>query len=116
MSKSVPSFLQKELSGSVMTMYSGDFGSVEVQGTIHFSIHYVQKLREFHIFVAQCKDLATVDPKRGRSDPTAKHTITATTGLLYSSSDTTPAIYSHYTMFPERYEVTQTTRAACYLA
>ncbi|KAJ0021994.1 hypothetical protein NQD34_009484, partial [Periophthalmus magnuspinnatus] len=88
MSKSVPSFLQKEvqphlnvntgpqlkttLSGSVMTMYSGDFGSVEVQGTIHFSIHYVQKLREFHIFVAQCKDLATVDPKRGRSDPYVK--------------------------------------------
>ncbi|CAL9684107.1 unnamed protein product [Knipowitschia caucasica] len=72
MSKSVPSFLQKELSGSVMTMYSGDFGNVDVQGTIHFSIHYVQKLREFHIFVAQCKDLAPVDPKRGRSDPYVK--------------------------------------------
>lgn len=72
MSKSVPSFLQKEMSGSVMTMYSGDFGSVDVQGTIHFSIHYVQKLREFHIFVAQCKDLAPVDPKRGRSDPYVK--------------------------------------------
>ncbi|KAK7905190.1 hypothetical protein WMY93_017797 [Mugilogobius chulae] len=72
MSKSVPSFLQKELSGSVMTMYSGDFSSVDVQGTIHFSIHYVQKLREFHIFVAQCNDLAPVDPKRGRSDPYVK--------------------------------------------
>lgn len=72
MSKSVPSFLQKEMSGSVMTMYSGDFGCVDVQGTIHFSIHYVQKLREFHIFVAQCKDLAPVDPKRGRSDPYVK--------------------------------------------
>ncbi|XP_055004049.1 synaptotagmin-like protein 2 [Boleophthalmus pectinirostris] len=71
MSKSVP-FLQNELSGSVMTIYSGDYGSVEVQGTIHFSIHYVQKLREFHIFVAQCKDLAPVDPKRGRSDPYVK--------------------------------------------
>ncbi|KAG7279051.1 hypothetical protein CRUP_031687 [Coryphaenoides rupestris] len=47
MSKSVPSFLQKELSGSVMTMYSGDFGSVEVQGSIQFSINYVQKLREY---------------------------------------------------------------------
>ncbi|XP_072320309.1 uncharacterized protein [Eucyclogobius newberryi] len=72
MSKSVPSFSQRELSGSVMTVYSGDFGSVIVQGTIHFSIHYVQKLREFHIFVAQCKDLAPVDPKRGRSDPYVK--------------------------------------------
>ncbi|XP_057694325.1 synaptotagmin-like protein 2 isoform X2 [Corythoichthys intestinalis] len=71
-SKSVPSFLQKELSGSVLTMYSGDFGSVEVQGSIHFSINYIQKLNEFHIFIAQCRDLAAVDPKRGRSDPYVK--------------------------------------------
>ncbi|CDQ73784.1 unnamed protein product [Oncorhynchus mykiss] len=60
------------LSGSVMTMYSGDYGGVEVQGSIQFSINYVQKLREFHIFVAQCQDLAAVDPKRGRSDPYVK--------------------------------------------
>ncbi|XP_019896806.2 uncharacterized protein sytl2b isoform X2 [Esox lucius] len=108
MSKSVPSFLQKEiddkdtdsasedgyhgsrhkmgksmtnissssgmasLSGSVMTMYSGDYGGVEVQGNIEFSISYIQKLREFHIFVAQSRNLATVDPKRGRSDPYVK--------------------------------------------
>ncbi|KAM9852893.1 uncharacterized protein sytl2b [Aulostomus maculatus] len=110
MSKSVPSFLQKEdndrdtdsstyedsfcrggqtagnsdladssdlasvssLSGSVMTVYGGDYGNVEVQGNIQFSINYVQKLREFHIFVAQCRDLAAVDPKRGRSDPYVK--------------------------------------------
>ncbi|KAM3616755.1 uncharacterized protein V6R79_022718 [Siganus canaliculatus] len=72
MSKSVPSFLQKELSGSVMTMYSGDFGNVEVQGNIQFSINYIQKIREFHIFVAECRDLAAVDPKRGRSDPYVK--------------------------------------------
>ncbi|KAM7412937.1 hypothetical protein PAMA_020364 [Pampus argenteus] len=111
MSKSVPSFLQKEddsgdtdstcedcnyqgslmmsrsltnltnssgmasvssLSGSVMTMYSGDFGNVEVQGNIQFSINYVQRLKEFHIFVAECRDLAAVDPKRGRSDPYVK--------------------------------------------
>ncbi|XP_077466989.1 uncharacterized protein LOC144083236 isoform X4 [Stigmatopora argus] len=71
-SKSVPLFLQKELSGSVLTMYSGDLGSVEVQGSIQFSINYVQKLKEFHIFVAQCRDLAAVDPKRGRSDPYVK--------------------------------------------
>nr|XP_029537020.1 uncharacterized protein LOC115141863 isoform X1 [Oncorhynchus nerka] len=60
------------LSGSVMTMYSGDYGGVEVQGSIQFSINYVQKLREFHIFVAQCQDLAADDPKRGRSDPYVK--------------------------------------------
>ncbi|XP_074536579.1 uncharacterized protein sytl2b [Halichoeres trimaculatus] len=112
MSKSVPSFLQKEdvgtdtdsnygesnhrgslmssnsftnltnssgraslsstLSGSVMTMYSADFANVEVQGRIQFSINYVHRLREFHIFVAECRDLAAVDPKRGRSDPYVK--------------------------------------------
>ncbi|XP_051933403.1 synaptotagmin-like protein 2 isoform X2 [Hippocampus zosterae] len=96
MSKSVPSFLQRQddspiyedifhpmdysfdlasvssFSGSVMTMESGDFGSVDVQGSIQFSINYVQKLREFHIFVAQCRDLAAADPKKGRSDPYVK--------------------------------------------
>uniref|UniRef100_A0A3Q3GV71 Uncharacterized protein n=1 Tax=Kryptolebias marmoratus TaxID=37003 RepID=A0A3Q3GV71_KRYMA len=73
MSRSVPSFLQEELSGSVMTVYGGDF--VEVQGSVHFSINYVQKLREFHIFVAECRDLAAVDPKRNRSDPRGKVTV-----------------------------------------
>ncbi|CAN9510963.1 unnamed protein product [Ophioblennius macclurei] len=72
MSKSVPSFLQNELSGSVTTMYSGDFGSVEVQGHIQFSLNYIHKLKEFHIFVAECGDLAAVEPKRGRSDPYVK--------------------------------------------
>ncbi|KAK9521010.1 hypothetical protein VZT92_020855 [Zoarces viviparus] len=111
MSKSVPSFLEKEdvgrntdstcedsdrtgrlmaasslnnlssssgmsslsyMSGSVMTMDSGDFGNVEVQGNIHFSINYIQKLKQFHIFVTKCQDLAAVDPKRGRSDPYVK--------------------------------------------
>ncbi|XP_042343070.1 synaptotagmin-like protein 2 isoform X2 [Plectropomus leopardus] len=60
------------LSGSVMTMYSGDFGNVDVQGNIQFSINYIHKLREFHIFVAELHDLAAVDPKRGRSDPYVK--------------------------------------------
>ncbi|KAM8905461.1 uncharacterized protein sytl2b isoform 2-T2 [Spinachia spinachia] len=60
------------LSGSVMTMYNGDLGNVEVQGNIHFSLNYIQRLREFHIFVTECRDLAAVDPKRGRSDPYVK--------------------------------------------
>uniref|UniRef100_A0A3Q4BGL6 Synaptotagmin-like 2a n=1 Tax=Mola mola TaxID=94237 RepID=A0A3Q4BGL6_MOLML len=60
------------LSGSVMTIYGGDFGNLEVQGNIEFSINYIQRLQEFHIFVAQCRDLAAVDPKRGRSDPYVK--------------------------------------------
>ncbi|XP_056297097.1 synaptotagmin-like protein 5 isoform X2 [Pseudoliparis swirei] len=60
------------LSGSMMTMYSGDFGNVDVQGNIQFSINYIQKLREFHIFVTKCQGLAAVDPKRDRSDPYVK--------------------------------------------
>ncbi len=52
-----------------MSIYSSEFGNVEVKGTIQFAIHYVQKLGEFHIFVVQCKDLAVADVKRNRSDP-----------------------------------------------
>ncbi|XP_066518658.1 synaptotagmin-like protein 2 isoform X2 [Hoplias malabaricus] len=72
LSKSVPSFLLDEVSGSVMSVYSGDFTSVEVQGTIQFSLNYVQKLKEFHIFIVQCQNLAAVDAKRNRSDPYVK--------------------------------------------
>ncbi|XDV54321.1 hypothetical protein PO909_022626 [Leuciscus waleckii] len=60
------------VTGSVMSIYSSDFGNVEVKGTIQFAIHYVQKLGEFHIFVVQCKDLAVADVKRNRSDPYVK--------------------------------------------
>ncbi|XP_067288617.1 synaptotagmin-like protein 2 isoform X14 [Pseudorasbora parva] len=60
------------VTGSVMSIYSSEFGNVEVKGTIQFAIHYVQKLGEFHIFVVQCKDLAIADVKRNRSDPYVK--------------------------------------------
>ncbi|XP_043115637.1 synaptotagmin-like protein 2 isoform X2 [Puntigrus tetrazona] len=110
LSKSVPSFLQKEsdegesdsesssrsgvpqwnnrqftdlsnysgstslssVSGSVVSVYNSDYSSVDVQGSIQFSINYVHKLREFHIFVVQCQNLAAVDTKRNRSDPYVK--------------------------------------------
>ncbi|XP_042562344.1 synaptotagmin-like protein 2 [Clupea harengus] len=72
MSASVPAFLQQEVSGSVMSIYSGDFSSVEVKGTIQFAMNYVEKLGEFHIFVVQCRDLAVAEPKRNRSDPYVK--------------------------------------------
>ncbi|XP_067221903.1 uncharacterized protein sytl2b isoform X3 [Chanodichthys erythropterus] len=110
LSKSVPSFLQKEsdegesdsesssrssvpqwnnrqftnlsnysgstslssVSGSVASVYNSDYSSVDVQGSIQFSLNYVQKLREFHIFVVQCQNLAAVDTKRNRSDPYVK--------------------------------------------
>ncbi|KAI1242087.1 hypothetical protein IHE44_0005604, partial [Lamprotornis superbus] len=72
LSKSVPSFLQEEVSGSLMSIYSADFGNVDVKGNIQFAIDYVEKLNELHIFICQCKDLAVADVKRQRSDPYVK--------------------------------------------
>ncbi|XP_037765072.1 synaptotagmin-like protein 2 [Chelonia mydas] len=60
------------VSGSVLSVYSGDFGSVDAQGTVQFALDYDEKNREFQICVSQCKDLAVVDEKKGRSDPYVK--------------------------------------------
>ncbi|XP_038938351.1 synaptotagmin-like protein 2 isoform X6 [Rattus norvegicus] len=59
-------------SGSVMSVYSGDFGNLEVKGSVQFAIDYVESLKELHVFVAQCKDLAAADAKKQRSDPYVK--------------------------------------------
>ncbi|XP_076793845.1 synaptotagmin-like protein 2 isoform X15 [Arvicanthis niloticus] len=59
-------------SGSVMSVYSGDFGNLEVKGSVQFAIDYVESLKELHVFVAQCKDLAAADVKKQRSDPYVK--------------------------------------------
>ncbi|TFK14234.1 fibrosin-1-like protein [Platysternon megacephalum] len=60
------------VSGSVMSIYSGDFGNVDVKGHIQFAIDYVEQLKELHIFVSQCKDLAIADVKKQHSDPYVK--------------------------------------------
>nr|XP_020036169.1 synaptotagmin-like protein 2 [Castor canadensis] len=60
------------VSGSVMSIYSGDFGNLEVKGHIQFAVDYVESLKELHVFVAQCKDLAAADVKKQRSDPYVK--------------------------------------------
>ncbi|NXS21815.1 SYTL2 protein, partial [Mystacornis crossleyi] len=57
------------VSGSLMSIYSADFGNVDVKGNIQFAIDYVEQLNELHIFICQCKDLAVADVKRQRSDP-----------------------------------------------
>ncbi|XP_021071914.1 synaptotagmin-like protein 2 isoform X5 [Mus pahari] len=59
-------------SGSVMSIYSGDFGNLEVKGSVQFALDYVESLKELHVFVAQCKDLAAADVKKQRSDPYVK--------------------------------------------
>ncbi|XP_078401841.1 synaptotagmin-like protein 2 isoform X4 [Cetorhinus maximus] len=70
LSKSVPAF--PEVSGSTMSIYSGDFGNIDVRGKIQFSLDYVDKLKEFHIFVVRCSDLAAAEEKKNRSDPYVK--------------------------------------------
>uniref|UniRef100_A0A8C5QTS5 Synaptotagmin-like protein 2 n=1 Tax=Leptobrachium leishanense TaxID=445787 RepID=A0A8C5QTS5_9ANUR len=60
------------VSNSVLSVYSGDFGSVDAQGSVEFCLDYDEKNREFQIFVSQCKELAVVDEKKGRSDPYVK--------------------------------------------
>lgn len=60
------------VSGSVLSVYSGDFGSVDAQGTVEFALDYDEKNREFQVHVSQCKDLAVVEEKKGRSDPYVK--------------------------------------------
>ncbi|XP_053160247.1 synaptotagmin-like protein 2 isoform X7 [Hemicordylus capensis] len=60
------------VSTSVMSVYSGDFGNVDVTGNIQFAIDYVEQLKELHIFIAQCKELAIADVKKQRSDPYVK--------------------------------------------
>nr|XP_005485857.1 synaptotagmin-like protein 2 isoform X5 [Zonotrichia albicollis] len=60
------------VSGSLMSVYSADFGNVDVKGNIQFAFDYVEQLNELHIFICQCKDLAVADVKRQRSDPYVK--------------------------------------------
>ncbi|NWH54433.1 SYTL2 protein, partial [Fregata magnificens] len=67
-----PYLLASEVSGSLMSIYSADFGNVDVKGNIQFAIDYVEQLNELHIFICQCKDLAVADVKRQRSDPYVK--------------------------------------------
>ncbi|NXL58804.1 SYTL2 protein, partial [Chordeiles acutipennis] len=60
------------VSGSLMSIYSADFGNVDVKGNIQFAIDYVEQLHELHVLICQCKDLAVADVKRQRSDPYVK--------------------------------------------
>ncbi|CAI9575968.1 unnamed protein product, partial [Staurois parvus] len=60
------------VSGSVMSIYSGDFGNVDIKGGIEFSIDYVEPLKEFLIYIYQCRELAAAEAKKQRSDPYVK--------------------------------------------
>lgn len=58
-----------QVSGSVTSINHGEFGDIEVHGTVQMAVNYVQKLGELHIFVVHCRDLAVAEPKKNRSDP-----------------------------------------------
>ncbi|XP_059832988.1 synaptotagmin-like protein 2 isoform X1 [Hypanus sabinus] len=60
------------VSGSIMSVYSADFGSIDAQGSVQFALDYNEKNKEFQIYVSQCKDLAVVDEKKGRTDAYVK--------------------------------------------
>uniref|UniRef100_UPI00398E4E89 synaptotagmin-like protein 2 isoform X2 n=1 Tax=Pristiophorus japonicus TaxID=55135 RepID=UPI00398E4E89 len=60
------------VSGSIMSVYSGDFGSIDAQGSVQFALDYNEKTKEFQIYVSQCKDLAIVDDRKGRTDAYVK--------------------------------------------
>uniref|UniRef100_A0A4W3IUC7 Synaptotagmin-like protein 2 n=1 Tax=Callorhinchus milii TaxID=7868 RepID=A0A4W3IUC7_CALMI len=63
--------LPEQIGGSVMSIYSGDFRN-DVKGRLQFSLDYIDKLNEFHIFVVRCSDLAAAEEKKNRSDPYVK--------------------------------------------
>ncbi|XP_078268135.1 uncharacterized protein LOC144600419 [Rhinoraja longicauda] len=60
------------VSGSIMSVYSADFGSIDAQGHVQFALDYNEKNKEFQIYVSQCKDLALADEKKGRTDAYVK--------------------------------------------
>ncbi|XP_064203270.1 synaptotagmin-like protein 1 [Anguilla rostrata] len=59
------------LSGSMMSLFSsGEFGMVEVRGSIQFSLHYDTKKEELQVQVCRCQELAHA--RKNRSDPYVK--------------------------------------------
>ncbi|MGH0133966.1 UNVERIFIED_CONTAM: hypothetical protein FKN15_062716 [Acipenser sinensis] len=63
--------LTVNLSGSMMSLFSsGEFGALEVKGSVLFALHYDDHKGEFQIKVYRCQDLA--EAKKQRSDPYVK--------------------------------------------
>ncbi|XP_043118773.1 synaptotagmin-like protein 2 [Puntigrus tetrazona] len=59
--------------GSLLSVYSdaGDFGNVEVQGSVEFAVMY-SPIGELIIMIEQCQDLAIANPRKQRTDPYVK--------------------------------------------
>uniref|UniRef100_A0A672Q4F2 Synaptotagmin-like protein 1 n=1 Tax=Sinocyclocheilus grahami TaxID=75366 RepID=A0A672Q4F2_SINGR len=65
--------LPHKRTGSLLSVYSdaGDFGNVEVQGSVEFAVMY-SPVGELIIMIEQCQDLAIADPRKQRTDPYVK--------------------------------------------
>lgn len=50
----------------------GRYGTVTVKGQVEFGLQYNYKASALEILIKQCKDIASVDTKRNRSDPYVK--------------------------------------------
>ncbi|NXT68501.1 SYTL5 protein, partial [Chaetops frenatus] len=59
---------------SMMSVYSetGDYGNVKVSGEILLSISYIYKTGALNILVKSCRNLATADERKQRTDPYVK--------------------------------------------
>lgn len=59
--------------GSLLSVYSdaGDFGTVEVRGSVEFAVMY-SPVGELIIMIEQCQDLAIANPRKQRTDPYVK--------------------------------------------
>ncbi|XP_056333185.1 synaptotagmin-like protein 2 [Danio aesculapii] len=59
--------------GSLLSVYSdaGDFGTVEVQGSVEFAVMY-SPVGELIIMIEQCQDLAIANSRKQRTDPYVK--------------------------------------------
>lgn len=56
--------------GSLLSVYSeaGDFGNVQVQGSVEFALMY-SPIGELIIMIEQCQDLAIANTRKQRTDP-----------------------------------------------
>ncbi|KAJ8267121.1 hypothetical protein GJAV_G00138690 [Gymnothorax javanicus] len=69
-------------SSSLMSIYSQELENLDVKGSIQFSLSYVEKVRELHVLVIRCRDLAIADAKKNRSDPYVKSYLLPDKGKL----------------------------------
>ena len=54
---------------SIYSQEGGRYGTVAVRGDVQFGMFYSLNTQSLELQIKQCRDLASVDAKRNRSDP-----------------------------------------------